>query len=28
VALKGVTYHGLRVEPRGGGWRARVVFDL
>jgi SHS2 domain-containing protein len=28
VALKGVTYHGLRVEPRGGGWRARMVFDL
>ncbi|MGD8494810.1 MAG: archease [Gemmatimonadales bacterium] len=26
--LKGVTYHGLEVEKRDGGWRARVIFDL
>jgi protein archease len=28
VALKGVTYHRLRVAPQGEGWRATVVFDL
>ena len=26
--LKAVTYHGVRVEEEGEGWRARVVFDL
>lgn len=26
--LKGVTYHGLAVEERSGGWWARVIFDL
>jgi SHS2 domain-containing protein len=26
--IKGVTYHGLRVEPDDGGWRARVIFDV
>lgn len=26
--LKGVTYHDLEVRRRGGGWYARVIFDL
>lgn len=26
--LKGVTYHGLRLEPVAGGWQARVIFDI
>lgn len=26
--LKGVTYHDLEVRQLGGGWYARVVFDL
>jgi SHS2 domain-containing protein len=26
--VKGVTYHGLRFEPAGGGWRASVVLDV
>jgi SHS2 domain-containing protein len=26
--VKGVTYHRLRFEPVGGGWRARVVLDV
>lgn len=26
--IKGVTYHGLEVEPTADGWRARVVFDV
>ena len=26
--LKGVTYHALKVEERGGEWYARVVFDV
>jgi SHS2 domain-containing protein len=26
--LKGVTYHELEVSQRGGGWFARIVFDL
>lgn len=26
--LKGVTYHGLRLEASGGEWRARVIFDI
>lgn len=26
--VKAVTYHRLEFEPAGGGWRARVVFDV
>lgn len=26
--IKGVTYHGLRVEERDGAWHARVVLDV
>ncbi|MBI4565860.1 MAG: archease [Planctomycetes bacterium] len=26
--LKAVTYHGLVVRPDGGGWFARVIFDV
>jgi SHS2 domain-containing protein len=26
--LKGVTYHGLRLEPAPDGWQARVIFDI
>ena len=26
--IKGVTYHGLTTGRRGGGWFARVVFDV
>lgn len=26
--IKGVTYHGLRVEEREDGWHARVVLDV
>ena len=26
--IKGVTYHGLAVEERDDGWRARVVLDV
>jgi SHS2 domain-containing protein len=26
--IKAVTYHGLTVERRGGGWYARVIFDV
>ena len=26
--IKGVTYHGLTAGRRGGGWFARVVFDV
>ena len=26
--LKGVTYHGLRLEPQAGGWEAEVIFDI
>jgi SHS2 domain-containing protein len=26
--VKGVTYHRLRFEPAGAGWRARVVLDV
>ena len=26
--IKGVTLHGLRVEPLGGGWFGRVIFDV
>jgi SHS2 domain-containing protein len=28
VLVKGVSYHGLRVEQHAGGWRATVVFDV
>ncbi len=28
VLIKGVTYHGLEVARRPGGWRARLVFDI
>lgn len=26
--LKGVTYHGLRLEAEDGGWQAQVIFDI
>ncbi|UCG75633.1 MAG: archease [Gemmatimonadota bacterium] len=26
--LKGVTYHGLRLEPGVEGWEAEVIFDI
>jgi SHS2 domain-containing protein len=26
--VKAVTYHGLKVEQEGDGWRARVILDL
>lgn len=26
--IKGVTLHGLAAEPRDGGWRGRVIFDV
>jgi SHS2 domain-containing protein len=26
--IKGVTYHGLRVERNADGWRALVIFDV
>lgn len=26
--LKAVTFHGLKVEQRGGRWEARVLFDV
>ena len=26
--LKGVTYHGLRLEPGVDGWEAEVIFDI
>jgi SHS2 domain-containing protein len=26
--VKAVTYHGLVLEPAGGGWHARVVLDV
>jgi SHS2 domain-containing protein len=28
VAIKGITYHGLEVRERDGGWWARVIFDI
>lgn len=28
VLIKAVTYHALEVGPAGGGWRARVIFDI
>jgi SHS2 domain-containing protein len=26
--VKAITYHGLRVEPTGGGWLAEVIVDI
>lgn len=26
--IKGVTWHALSAERSGGGWRARVIFDV
>lgn len=26
--VKAITYHGLTVEPAGGGWRAEVIVDI
>ena len=26
--IKAVTYHDLVVEPRNGGWFARIIFDI
>lgn len=26
--IKAVTYHQLQVEPRAGGWQARIIFDI
>jgi SHS2 domain-containing protein len=26
--IKAVTFHGLRLEPAGAGWRAEIIFDL
>lgn len=26
--IKAVTFHGLRLEPAGTGWRAEIIFDL
>ena len=26
--IKGVTFHGLQVQQRDDGWRARVIFDV
>ncbi len=26
--IKAVTFHGLKIEPESGGWRAQVIFDL
>lgn len=28
VLVKGITYHGLAVEERDGGWGARIIFDI
>jgi SHS2 domain-containing protein len=28
VGIKAITYHGLEVGPRGGGWVARCIFDI
>ena len=29
LLVKAVTYHGLEIgRPAGGGWRARVIFDI
>ena len=26
--VKAITYHGLRVEPEGGGWLAEMIVDI
>jgi SHS2 domain-containing protein len=26
--IKAVTFHGLKLEPAGNGWRAEIIFDL
>lgn len=26
--IKGVTFHGLRIERDGTGWQAQVLFDV
>jgi SHS2 domain-containing protein len=26
--IKAITYHGLKVEPEGGGWLAEVIVDI
>ena len=26
--IKAVTFHGLQLEERDGGWRAQIIFDL
>jgi SHS2 domain-containing protein len=26
--VKAITYHGLSLHPRGGGWRAEVIVDI
>jgi SHS2 domain-containing protein len=28
VLVKGISYHGLRVERRGARWHAALVFDI
>lgn len=28
VLIKGITWHGLAVEPVEDGWRGRVIFDI
>lgn len=28
VLIKGITWHGLTVEPAGQGWHGRVIFDI
>lgn len=28
VLIKGISYHGLHVEQTGGGWLAKLVFDI
>jgi SHS2 domain-containing protein len=28
VLIKAATYHGLELAESGGGWRARVIFDI
>jgi SHS2 domain-containing protein len=26
--IKAITFHGLRIERAGAGWRAQIIFDL
>lgn len=28
VLIKGITWHGLKVEPAGAGWKGSVIFDI